>query len=748
MKKSFLLRGTIGIVFWISIVFIAVISSARGWQVSTLHSFGFPNGSANRPSSGVILGSDGWLYGTAAAGGAHSAGVVFRCDKDGSHFQIIHDFDPGIDRSGAAYPLAGVLEASDGKLYGTTFVGGTNFGGTIFCVNKDGSGFQEIHDFERAPDENYVDPYAELIEGTDGLLYGTTRSGGTLDNGTIFQIAKDGSAYRVLHEFDFNSGAGAFPEAPLLQGSDGLLYGTTSDHRYDVDPPGAGKVFKINPDGSGYAVIHDFDSKTNDGNYPAFGLIEGSDGAFYGTTVSGGKGDGGVAFRLRKNGTGYSVLYNFSRSLPNPSLPFGPLREGPSGLLYGVTELGGAKRGGTIFSLDKNRHSLSVVDTFARSSHDVKLPVGALALDAAGNLYGGSMEGGLSGGGTIFRCLPGGGHQILHNFNASGGDGGNPNSPLSLGTNGVLYGTTPVGGWFGNGTIYQMNGDGSGYKVLQNLSETPAGVIADPTNSDLYLTTFATPTHRRGNLYRVALNGRLKLLHGFHSAKNFEAAPSIPLAASDGILYGSVSGGKKFANGFIYRIQKNGQAFQILYAFTNQSGEFPPLIEGSDGMLYGMEPDFSPPGPGTAFKIAKDGTGFTVLHTFRVNFKFGWYSQPTGPLVEGGDGFIYGVGAEDSSPFVFRMDKYGGNFQSVQTFSSGVSGLTEGNDGGIYGIAHIGPLFRIDTSLGNLGIISYGTPLFLQPVSGLTQLPNGVFYGTTTEGGDMNLGYLFKLTPP
>jgi hypothetical protein len=273
-------------------------------------------------------------------------------------------------------------------------------------------------------------------------------------------------------------------------------------------------------------------------------------------------------------------------------------------------------------------------------------------------------------------------------------------------------------------------------------------VITDPTNSDLYLTTTGTPSSPKGNLYRVTEKGKLKALHSFRGVNHFTALPSIPLVASDGMLYGAVTGADKDHNGFLYRIQKNGKGFQMLYAFTNQSGNFPPLIEGSDGMLYGMKPNYNPSTPGVVFQIAKDGSDFAVLHDFSPYFHFGFYTQPTGPMVEGSDGFIYGVGAQDISPFVFKMDKAGEYFQSGQTFSQEISTLTKGSDGSIYGIASIGQLFKLDTTFGGLGVDTQSTPFFTDVVSGLVALPNGEFVGTSPRGGGRNIGSVFKLTPP
>jgi uncharacterized repeat protein (TIGR03803 family) len=203
-----------------------------------------------------------------------------------------------------------VVEGSDGALYGTTFSSGPNGGGTVFKVNKDGSGFRILHSFSVSSGDGRY-PTATVVEGSDGALYGTTHSGGTNDAGTVFKLSKDGSDYAVVHHFTRGPGDGWVPEAPLVEGSDGALYGTTTYGGItNPSPDGFGTVFKLNKDGSAYTVLYSFGGFTSDGG-PS-GLVEGSDGALYGTTVYGGYDSvGGTVFRLNKDGSGYLMLHSF-----------------------------------------------------------------------------------------------------------------------------------------------------------------------------------------------------------------------------------------------------------------------------------------------------------------------------------------------------------------------------------------------------------------------------------------------------
>ena len=355
-----------------------------------LWSFGAGN-DGRQPTSQVVEGSDGALYGTTWYGGSYSnSGTVYTINKDGSGYRVLYSF--GATASDGANPFGEVREASDGFLYGTTENGGSH--GSIFRMKKDGSGYLKLRDSLVGPGDG-GNPVGGLVEGPDGALYGLTLSDGAHGYGTAFMMNKDGSAFTNLHAFDeslsdsgrpagslhlgsdgffygianygyqllhygsvFRLSAGTFtnlhlflnaeghtPNAPLTEGSDGALYSTTGGG-------GAltfGTIFKLNLDGSGFQVIYNFDG-TNGGGSEA-GVVEGSDGYLYGTTDSGGANHGGVVFRVRKDGSDYSVLHSFSTNGFDGYLPRAPLLLGSNGAFYGTTYIGGDSGFGTIFVL-------------------------------------------------------------------------------------------------------------------------------------------------------------------------------------------------------------------------------------------------------------------------------------------------------------------------------------------------------------------------------------------------------------
>jgi uncharacterized repeat protein (TIGR03803 family) len=267
-----------------------------------LHSFGGV-GDGVEPL-GVRQGSDGSLYGTTSGGGAdtNGYGTVFKLNNDGTGYSILHSFGGGAD---GQYPSDALVEGADGALYGSAYGGGayTNqYGaglGVIIKLNKDGSGYKVLYNFGAITNDG-VGP-STLLKGSDGTFYGTTGAGGAYNDGTVFRLNADGSGYAVLHTFNPNADGGQSPGG-LVEGRDGALYGTTyfggpltNKYRFGE---GLGTLFKLNKDGSGFTVLHNFTNAGGDGRYPARLLTQGRDGAFYGTTTEGGEFGPGTFFKL------------------------------------------------------------------------------------------------------------------------------------------------------------------------------------------------------------------------------------------------------------------------------------------------------------------------------------------------------------------------------------------------------------------------------------------------------------------
>ena len=302
------------------------VSSAG--TLSTLYSFtgGYDGGF---PYGGLTLASDGNFYGTTFAGGSASYGTIFKITPTGS-LSTLHSFKDGKD---GAFPMAPPIQAVDGNLYGTTCQAcggtdrpdsGTSYG-TIYKIETCGQ-FTPLYQFDIVHGQS---PTAPLVQGVDGRFYGTTEYGGANGYGVIFKITPTGK-FTVLYNFDITHGAVA--AGPLVQGNDGNFYGTT----LSGGTTGYGVVYTITPGGK-LTVLHNMDGNT-DGGIPYGGLVQATDGNFYGANSTGGEFGLGTLFAITPQG-GFSVLYNFDGT--TGSTPFATPFQHTSGVVYGDTNLGG-----------------------------------------------------------------------------------------------------------------------------------------------------------------------------------------------------------------------------------------------------------------------------------------------------------------------------------------------------------------------------------------------------------------------
>ena len=260
--------------------------SASG-EESVIHSFKGGRSDGNFPIAGLVRDQAGNLYGTTTLGGAANYGTVFKVDEDGEE-TLIHSF--GRAKDDGKYPSAGLLLDSEGNLYGTTQEGGTYGFGTVFKVDADGNE-TVLRSFAGNPRDGQY-PVAGLVEDTEGNLYGTTEIGGIFNDGIVFRLAKDGKETVI---FNFAGGAGGnYLLGGVVRDSAGNFYGATTYGSNTV-----GLVFKLDPIGR-EKVLFTFDG--NDGAFPSAGVIRGPKGTLYGTTEFGGKFGAGVIFSLSPSG--------------------------------------------------------------------------------------------------------------------------------------------------------------------------------------------------------------------------------------------------------------------------------------------------------------------------------------------------------------------------------------------------------------------------------------------------------------
>ncbi len=384
-----------------------VPSGVSAQSFTTLVTFDGSNGA--NPVGSLVQGSDGNFYGTAWYGGSSTncrdgCGTVFRMTPAGTLTTLVN-----FNQANGANPIGSLVQGTDGNFYGTTTGGGssTNCGtfgcGTVFRMTLDGT-LTTLASFDRAHGWN---PATDLVQGTDGNFYGTTDYGGSSTNcyssgcGTAFRVTPDGTLTTLVN---FDNANGEAPNG-LVQGSDGDFYGTTfhgGSAACFAGFTGCGTVFRMTTSGS-ITTLFNFSDSDAAGYFPEAPLVEGSDGYFYGTTFQGGSSRDGTAFRITPNGT-LTTLVDFDEQTRGAD-PFAGLVQGSDGNFYGTTARGGTTvRGGFGFGTVFQMTPAGVLTTllafnYARGS----ALYGGVVQGADGTFYGTTAGGGSARAGTIFR---------------------------------------------------------------------------------------------------------------------------------------------------------------------------------------------------------------------------------------------------------------------------------------------------------------------------------------------------------
>jgi uncharacterized repeat protein (TIGR03803 family) len=731
--------------------------------------------------------------GTGSGVTANVSGVSVACSPAAE--SVIHSFDANADGIG---PHANTIQGSDGNFYGTTYNGGTSNLGTVFKITP--AGVETVlHSFVGGATDGSF-PTAGLIQGSDGNFYGTTTGGGPIGEGTVFQITPSGIE-TVLHSFVGTDGIGPF--AALVQGSDGNFYGTTSGG----GPYFSGTVFKITPAGV-MTILHSFAGGTTDGSNASAALIEGLDGDFYGTTLSGGLNYNGTVFKITP--TGIETVLHFFTGGTDGSQPQATLIQSVDGNFYGTTTQGGASNAGTVFKITP-AGTETVLHSFAIGPADGSAPQAALIQGSDGNWYGTTRGGGASGNGALFKITPAGVETVFYSF-AGATDGNQPQGALTLGGDGNFYGTTSGGGTSNSGgivkitpvgietVVYSFNSgfegqvpvgltqgsDGNFYGITSNggtsgngtvFKITPGGVetalysfaggitdgrypasLTQGSDGNFYGTTALGGTSNEGTVFKITPAGVETLLYSFAGGTDGGYPYAALIQGADGNFYGTSLGGGIGGKGTVFKITPSG--FEtVLYSFTGGADGGDPLaalIQASDGNFYGTTGSGGTNGQGTVFKLTPTGVE-TVLYSFAGGTADG--RGPQAALTQGGDGNFYGTtnGAGASGQgTVFKLTPTGVE-TVLYSFAGGFVGdgaspstaLIQGSDGNFYGtsaggIGNNGTLFKVSPTGVEKVLHYFAGGAAVNQPGALIQGADGKFYGTTAYGGSSNLGTVFK----
>jgi uncharacterized repeat protein (TIGR03803 family) len=382
------------------VLWAATAIAAPGQTFTKLFNFGGRQNGSN-PYAALVQGSNGNLYGTTGDSGYNSG--------EGTIFEIVLSSDDVLttlysfcelpncpDGEGLEGPLT---LGPGGSFYGTTFGGGAHNYGTVFKITPKGA-LTTLYSFcAQANCADGGNPGAALVIGTDGNFYGLTQGLGVYGGGTIFRMTPGGeltTLYNFCDQFTCAYGTGS--SSGLIQATDGNFYGTTQN---GGTPHGEGTIFKITPEGH-LTTLYTFctQSPCTDGAQPLGGLVQATDGNFYGTTSEGGIYDFynceegcGTVFKLTPQGA-LTTLYSFDYG----SAPIGTLIQATDGNLYGTTGGGGSGNGGTIFEISL-AGALTTLYNFCSQTNcdDGAGPLGGLLQATGGSFYGTTAQGGLGG---------------------------------------------------------------------------------------------------------------------------------------------------------------------------------------------------------------------------------------------------------------------------------------------------------------------------------------------------------------
>ncbi len=558
----------------------------------------------------LVQATNGKLYGLTAYGGANSLGVLFEYNI------TTNTLTKKIDFTGSAtgsVPYGNLVQATNGKLYGLTTAGGASGNGVLFEYDPATNVFIKKANFNGTG--KGAQPYGSLIQANNGKLYAMTKIGGTSNFGTIIEY--DIAADTLIKKIDFNGSNGKWPLGDLMQSANGLLYGMTWQGN------SKGQIYQYNPSTNGFTILYDFIS--GPGEYPYGNVIE-IGNKLYGVTNSGGLKNKGVIFEYDLVSNTYTKKIDFNANI-NGGNPTGALLKTSGNKMYGFTSYGGLTNQGTLFEFDQTTNTLTKKVDFDNAVTKGSVPVGDLIEVSPGVLYGLASAGGTNNAGALFEY-----NFVANTFTkkidfVAATMGQFPNASLLKANNGKLYSVTQMGGINTAGVIFE-------YDPVTNVCVK---------KFDFGTTNGTTPTSA--------------LVYG-----------------ANGKLYGLTAGGGVNNKGVLYEYDNITNVFTKKIDFNgagNGAQPFGDLVLANNNKFYGATYVGGANNAGVLFEYDPATNSFTKKMDFNIGPTTG--SAPVGRLTLAGNGKLYGnteYGGTNGNGVLFEYDPLTNNFVNVLSYGN------------------------------------------------------------------------------
>ncbi len=694
------------------------------------------------------------LWGMTEIGGTHNVGTIYKTDSIGNNFMSIHSFERYIGENPRKNKLC---LAGNGKLYGVTFRGGQGDYGVLFVYDPLTNDYNILFHFGVNTYAYGCYPYGGLMQASNGKLYGMTSSGGASNNGAIFEydIIADTIISKVL--FD-GSNIGEVPFGDLLEVSYGKLLGLT---RYG-GLYNKGVLFEYNYVSDTCIKKIDFNGVNGEGPYSS--LVKKPNGYVYGTTRGGGNNNAGVLFEYQPLSNALSVKVYFDGTNKGRS-PYSRLLVANNGKLYGLTSTGGVNNQGVLFEYNTTTNTYTKVVDFNEISKG-KWPFGSLAEGTNGKLYGMTSGGGTNGCGVLFEYNIAT-NVFAKKIDFVDSLGKEPWSTLTLAYNGKFYGTTRYGGiGKGVLFEYDYINNNYDKKLSFSTSpggSDPIGGLLYTSTARIFGMTSKGGNYGGGVLFEVDIPSNTFIKkYDLYSSRDGSGAVGNLIEATNAKLYGVTKYGGQYSCGTIieYNIALDTLINIHSFDYTNGSAPEGSLIEASNGKLYGMTRRGGLYNQGTIYEFDLSNSTFTSLHTFRADSTG---SLPYGRLTEAHNGKLYGITSDggNSSNYaygvLFEYDIVTDTFSLKKVFDgNGNTGtypkgsLIQAMDGKLYSRSSNAWIFNYDiindTLTMKLNIAMSGGGYYGDHKN-LMMASSGKMYGVTEHGGVNNRGEIFEYNP-